>query len=235
MSLFDRFKPRPVKLSPEQARRLAAIAPFAQLGSTPLELQAWAVVDVEATGLHPQKDQLLAIGAVGLEGQIIPLGQGFECTLAANWRKPGPSVLIHGLSPSAVAEGTPPAEALLGFLEWLQGRPLLAFHASFDQGMLSRAIKLTLGLQWEAPFIDLAQVAPLLCPELATHNHSLDDWAGQFGLQTGERHNASADALLTAELALMLFSRARRQGLATPMALLEALARWHRLQHQPRF
>lgn len=235
MSLFDRFKPRPPTLSAEQTRRLATLAAPVPLGSTPLARQAWAVVDVETTGLHPQKDQLLAIGAVALDGQTIPLGQGFECTLAANWSKPGPSVLIHGLSPSAVARGTPPAEALLGFLEWLGGRPLLAFHASFDQAMLSRAIKLTLGVQWDAPFIDLAQVAPLLCPDLAAHNLSLDDWAGQFGLLTGERHNASADALLTAELALMLFSRARRQGLTTPSALVEALARWHRLQHQPRF
>lgn len=235
MKLFDRFKPRPATVSEAHARRVAALAPEMSLGATPLEAQHWAVVDVEATGLNVQKDQLLAIGAVALDGETIPLGQGFECTLAANWSKPGPSVLIHGLSPAEVAKGLPPAEALLAFLEWRGGRPLLAFHASFDQGMLNRAIRLTLGVQWEAVFIDLAEVAPLLCPEQAPRLHSLDDWAGEFGLQTGERHNASADALLTAELALVLFSVARRQGLGTPAALVEALARWRRLKAQPRF
>jgi len=234
MSLFGRFLSRAPALSDNQMRRLAALPIPIPLGATPLESQEWAVVDVEATGLQVNKDQLLAIGAVALAGQVIPLGQCFECTLAASWSKPGPSVLIHGLSPSAVARGVPPAEALLAFLEWVRGRPLLAFHAGFDQGMLNRAIKLTLGVQWEAPFVDVAEVAPLLCPELAARNHSLDDWASQFGLQTAERHNASADALLTAELALVLFSMARRQGLGTSAALIEALARWRRLKSQPR-
>jgi len=47
-----------------------------------------------------------------------------------------------------------------------------------------------------------------------------------------ERHNASADALVTAELALILFSQARRQGYAQLPALLSALARHKRRQHQ---
>ena len=52
------------------------------------------------------------------------------------------------------------------------------------------------------------------------------------GLHVQERHNASADALVTAELALILFSQARRQGYAQLPALLSALARHKRRQHQ---
>ena len=35
----------------------------------------------------------------------------------------------------------------------------------------------------------------------------LDDWINWFKLQVFERHNASADAMATAELALILFNR----------------------------
>jgi DNA polymerase-3 subunit epsilon len=233
MSLLDLFRFRAPTLSADQAVRLAALGPPAVLGDTPLEAQSWVVVDVETTGLNLQKDSVVAIGAVSLDGPIIPLGAGFECTLAIKANLAAPSTLIHGLSPAVLARGLPPAEALLRFLEYVDGRPLLAFHASFDQGMLVRAIKHTLGLQWQAPFMDLAEVAPLLCPNWAAHNHSLDDWIKQFGLHIGERHHASADALVTAELGLMLFSLARRQGLATPAALLDALSRWRRRRDQP--
>ena len=60
----------------------------------------------------------------------------------------------------------------------------------------------------------------------------LDDWVRYCGLHVQERHNASADALVTAELALILFSQARRQGYAQLPALLSALARHKRRQHQ---
>ena len=60
----------------------------------------------------------------------------------------------------------------------------------------------------------------------------LDDWMSFFGLANLQRHNAYADALATAELALILFSRARRQGLDSAYALSDALARWKRRQQQ---
>ena len=64
-------------------------------------------------------------------------------------------------------------------------------------------------------------------------NGGLDDWVEYFGLQVLQRHNASADALVTAEIALILFSRAHRQGLESPAALASALSRWQRRQHAP--
>ncbi|MDN5598173.1 MAG: 3'-5' exonuclease, partial [Pseudomonas sp.] len=49
----------------------------------------------------------------------------------------------------------------------------------------------------------------------------------------GERHHASADALATAELMLILFSRARQQQIDTPQALNERLAQWKRRKQSP--
>ncbi|MCY1559320.1 hypothetical protein D9M68_963440 [compost metagenome] len=45
-----------------------------------------------------------------------------------------------------------------------------------------------------------------------------------------QRHNASADALVTAELALILFSKARQQQLDSLHALDQRLAGWRRRQ-----
>ena len=103
---------------------------------------------------------------------------------------------------------------------------------AFYQRMLSRALHDSLGYKLQHLFIDLADVAPLLYPDAGIRKGGLDDWVRYCGLHVQERHNASADALVTAELALILFSQARRQGYAQLPALLSALARHRRRQHQ---
>ncbi|MBP5144012.1 3'-5' exonuclease, partial [Pseudomonas chlororaphis] len=63
----------------------------------------------------------------------------------------------------------------------------------------------------------------------------LDDWMGYFKLQAGERHHAAADALATAELALILFSRARQQQIHSPLNLQQRLSQWKRRQQTHSF
>jgi DNA polymerase-3 subunit epsilon len=192
-------------------RSLRLPAPAA-LDQCPLARQRMVVVDLETSGLDLQRDQLLAIGAVVIEHGAIDLAQQFECTLRQPGHRAGASTLIHGIAPSAVAAGRAPAEALLDFMAFVDDSPLLAFHAPFDQHMLERALREQLGYRLHHPFLDVAELAPLLCPEAPPHR-SLDDWLRGFRLHASERHNASADALATAELALILFNKARRQGL----------------------
>ncbi|WP_137889022.1 PolC-type DNA polymerase III [Pseudomonas sp. 2FE] len=220
-------------LCPHQLQRRERLPAAAALNQRPLREQRFVVLDLETSGLNMSRDQVLSIGAVVIEDGAIDLGQQFECTLRRATHKLSASVLIHGLAPSAIAAGSEPAEALLSFMEFLGDSPLLAFHASFDQRMLGQALKETLGYRLQHPFFDVAELAPLLCPHAAIRHGGLDDWTQHFGLQVQQRHHASADALVTAELALILFSRARQQGLDSPAGLADAGARWRRRQQAP--
>ncbi|MNJ76454.1 hypothetical protein D3C77_737380 [compost metagenome] len=74
----------------------------------------------------------------------------------------------------------------------------------------------------------MAELAPLLNPDVVLRDAGLDDWTAHFGLQAGERHHASADAQVTAELALILFSQARRQHIDSPLLLEHRLQGWRR-------
>ncbi|MGQ7816078.1 3'-5' exonuclease [Metapseudomonas furukawaii] len=226
---FTRRKSLPPDLA---ARRDRLPAPQA-LDARPLREQRFVVLDLETSGLNMSRDLVLSIGAVTLEDGAIDLGNQFECTLQRDTGKLSASVLIHGIAPSELAAGVEPAEALMSFMEFLGDSPLLAFHATFDQRMLGRALKQELDHRLRHVFLDVAELAPMLCPEAGIRNGGLDDWVEHFGLQVQQRHNAAADALVTAEIALILFSRARRQGLHTPADLASALARWQRRQHAP--
>ncbi|TBU92889.1 3'-5' exonuclease [Phytopseudomonas dryadis] len=224
---------RPSPLPPERQRRCDALPVPATLDDTPLARQRLVVLDLETSGLDLKRDQVLSIGAVVIDDGAIQLGQQFECTLQREDHRVSASVLIHGLAPSDIAAGIEPAEALLAFMEFLGDSPLLAFHAGFDQRMLARALKETLGLRLRHTFLDVAELAPMLCPQAGIRQGGLDDWTRHFGLQVHQRHHASADALVTAELALILFSRARRQQLDSLEALQQRLAGWRRRQQAP--
>jgi DNA polymerase-3 subunit epsilon len=234
MRLFNWLRGSAPQLDTATQRRLHAL-PRPTADASNLRGQRWVVLDLETTGLNLQRDVVLSIGAVVIEDGAIDLSQQFERTLLRSDHKISPSVLIHGLGPSAIAAGSEPAQALLDFMEFAAGSPLLAFHAGFDQHMLCRALKESLDYRLPQRFIDVAEMAPLLCPQANLRNAGLDDWVAHFGLQVAARHHASADALVTAELALILFSRARQHGLDSPQALEQKLAQWRRRQQAPSF
>lgn len=235
MSLFNWLRKKKPGLDSAQQQRLAQLHKPTPLGDDNLRSQRWVVVDLETSGLNLNRDQVLSIGAVVIEDGAVDFSQLFERTLQRAETKLSPSVLIHGLGPSAIAAGSDPIDALLDFMDFVGDSPLLAFHAPFDQHMLCRALKDSLGYRLTHPFLDVADIAPLLCPDAHIREAGLDDWINHFHLHVGERHHASADALATAELMLILFSRARQQHIDTPQGLQERLSQWKRRQHAPSF
>ncbi|KTC49454.1 DNA polymerase III subunit epsilon [Pseudomonas fluorescens ABAC62] len=235
MSLFNWLRTKKPGLDAAQQQRLEQLPKPLALGSNTLRAQRWVVVDLETSGLNLNRDQVLSIGAVVIEDGAVDFSQMFERTLQRADTKLNPSVLIHGLGPSAIAAGSDPVEALLDFMAYVGDSPLLAFHAQFDQHMLGRALKDSLGYRLAHTFLDVAEIAPLLCPDAPLREAGLDDWINHFKLHVGERHHASADALATAELMLILFNRARQQQIDTPLALQERLSQWRRRKHAPSF
>ncbi|MGE1174593.1 PolC-type DNA polymerase III [Pseudomonas sp. BW7P1] len=235
MNLFSWLRPASPVLADDLQRRLEKLPVIRDLSECSLREQRWVVLDLETTGLNLNKDRVLSIGAVVIEDGAIDFGQQFERTLQCRELKVSPSVLIHGLGPNAIAAGSEPAEALVDLLEFMGNSPVLAFHAPFDQHMLGRAMKEHLGHKLQQVFLDVADIAPLVCPQAHIREAGLDDWINWFRLDVFERHHASADALATAELALILFSRARQQQIHSPLNLQQRLSQWKRRQQTHSF
>ncbi|SFJ05083.1 DNA polymerase-3 subunit epsilon [Pseudomonas guineae] len=222
MSTFTWLTGHKPALTEAQLERRQQLAEAAPLDNRTLQ-QRFVVLDLETSGLNMRRDVVLSIGAVVIENSAIDLSQQFECTMQREGHQASASTLIHGIAPSEIAMGAEPAEALLAFMEFVGDSPLLAFHAEFDQRMLARALKQSLGYRLQHAFFDVAEIAPLLCPKAGVGNAGLDAWTQHFGLQVQQRHHASADALVTAELALILFSKARQQELDSLPALQQQL------------
>ncbi|GGE72189.1 MAG TPA: 3'-5' exonuclease [Paenalcaligenes hominis] len=173
------------------------------------------VFDLETTGLDTRTDTVISIGAVRLTEQGIALGNSFYQVLDIQVDLQGESQLIHGLTQKDLDKGCDPRQALFDFFHYSQNHIWLAFHAEFDRRMLKNAVLQHLGLIIDPQPIDIAYLAPLLFPELATSHSNLDDWLQVFNLPILARHNAAADALATAELLMILINKAQQLGFKT--------------------
>lgn len=229
MSFWHWLKGKP-QVSDADQLRLNHLLASEELGEQPLANQRFVVVDLEATGLHTGKDKILSIGAVVAENGGIAMGGQFARTLKRKDVKVSEAVLIHQIAPSELATGVRPETALLDFMEFTGGSPLVAFHAMFDQRLLQRELRDFFGYSFKHHFFDLAEVAPMLCPEHGMRQPRMDDWINYFGLQVLQRHNACADALATAELLLILLKKAEAQGIQSLKQLDTALHNWRRRQ-----
>ncbi|MNZ63407.1 DNA polymerase III PolC-type [compost metagenome] len=221
-------------LSNEQRQRLQQLPAAPRLEGRTLDTQRFVVLDLETTGLNVNRDIVISIGAVLIEDGAINMARQFECTLQRQLKTVTESVLIHGIAPSALASGTAPAEGLLAFMEFAGDCVFLAYHAPFDQRMLTRALKDELGYRLQHPFFDIADLAPMLFPEAFVQRGGLDHWIEFFKLDMPQRHHAAADALATAEIALILFNRARRMELDNVVELGARLGHWHRARQAAR-
>ena len=187
----------------------------------------WVVVDVETSGLDAMRDSLIAVGALAVVDGEIDLSDSFEVVLRQERPSAAGNIEIHGIGGTEQAEGREPAEALVEFLEFIGKDPLVAFHAPFDSIMLRRAMDRYLGIAFQRPWADLADIAPLAWPRYASRLSGLDDWLETFAIPVSFRHRAIADCLATAQLLLMILPQAKAIG-ASSADCLVALTGSHR-------
>ena len=214
-----------VQLTAIQQDRLARLQalPRAADWEQPFGSARLDIVDVESSGLNLRKDSLIAIGAVSLDRLLLQPTAAFEVVLRQETVSSHENILIHGISGNIQRNGHEPVEALLDFLEFNGKRPLVAYHAFFDEAMLARAMRHYLGFQYQAPWLDLAWLLPALFPEHYGGPVGLDTWLKRFGITVFARHTAISDCLATAQLTRIAIERARKKGIyhAQGLAALE--------------
>lgn len=223
MSLADWVLGRLVRLPEAEQARLRRWRAVPEPGTGQSHgAQRVVVVDVESSGLDIHRDRLIAIGAVAVDASRIALAGAFYVVLRQAVASDDDNILVHGIGGTSQVQGEEPRLALLDFLDFVGKSPLVAYHAPFDEVMLRRAMRRTLGESFARTWLDLAWLAPALDPVRAMSVRGLDGWALAFGIANHRRHHALADALATAQLYLALQCAADAKGLHRVRDLLEA-------------
>lgn len=170
----------------------------------------FVALDFESTGMNPARDEVIQVGLVPLGAERIRLGAAY-----AEWVRPtkpfaGGSVAIHGLSAERLQQAPAVAEVRPALARQLEGRVLVAHYAELERGFLKRwGIK-------PPPTVDTLMLALALdgqTTQTARRDaYTLSALAARFGVEVYGEHDALADALITAQVFLVLAHELQKKG-----------------------
>lgn len=156
-------------------------------------------LDLETTGLDPQKDTILEIGAVRFNGHRIE----DEFSMLVNPRRPIPafiSQLTH-ITDDMVRNAPRLNEVLPELDAFVGDAPIVGHNVRFDLSFLQRE-----GLFYNNDSLDTYELAGVLLPTATRYN--LGALAQSMGIMPGDAHRALADARMTQALLLRLYDKA---------------------------
>lgn len=170
-------------------------------------------IDVETTGISPEKERIIEIGAFRPE-----TGEVFRTLVHPGRPLPEHITQLTGITDEMLLGAPEETVAIGALLEFLQGDTILLGHnISFDHSFLVQAIR---RCGYEEPQflgIDTLKLSRVLCPELP--NKKLETMVAHFGLTNERAHRAFEDARVTVELYQCLKSMQKEQELFAPVPL----------------
>ena len=176
---------------------------------TPLAELPLLAVDVETTGLDADRDRLLSVGMVAINGRTIPL------PTADHWLvryhegdvSVGQSATIHGITDSQLEDGRSLLDILTDVVNAAAGRALLAHLALIEHDFISMACERAVGVPWSplrvVDTMDLERRSAVSFGRRPGRGEvRLMNARYSRGLPSYHNHNALVDALACAELYL---------------------------------
>ncbi len=162
--------------------------------------------DIETTGLKVTREAITEIGAVVLKnGKITETFQ----TFVNPGRRLTPEIIgLTGITDAMLADAPSLKEALTAFLQFVNGRVLVAHNAEFDISFIRAGCR-KVGLEFEPTYIDSLILAQNLLPEL--HKYKLDIVAEHLDLPAFNHHRASDDAGMVGYMLVPFFEKMRRE------------------------
>ncbi len=161
--------------------------------------QVCVALDLETTGIDPQRDEIIEIGAVKFLGR-----QELErfVTLVDPGRPvPAQITALTGITTTDLQGAPTPAVGVERLRAFLGAAPVVGQHLDFDLSFLQGQ-----GLVLANPVYDTFELGRMLWPAL--RSYSLANLARQVGAALKPAHRALPDALRAREVLLALWERA---------------------------
>lgn len=167
--------------------------------------RVYVAVDLETTGLDPERDAIIEVGAVKFRGEEV-LGK-FESLVDPGRPIPFKIQQLTGISNDDVRNAPPLFEVLPGLSRFVGNQPIVGHNVRFDLSFLRQRGR----FQTHAG-IDTFELAGILLPHAA--RYSLGVLAKTLGITLPATHRALDDARATHALFIALLDQASRLDLA---------------------
>ena len=158
-------------------------------------MTSYICFDLETTGLSPEKDEIIEIGAVKVvEGKVVDRFMKFV--------KPDVPISemvtgITGITNAMVADAGPTDQIIFEFLHFCEDYPVLGHNLMFDYRFMKRYAK-KYYMDFQKTGIDTLKIARKVLPDLPSR--SLENLCEHYGIENKAAHRAYHDALATAKV-----------------------------------
>jgi DNA polymerase-3 subunit epsilon len=170
----------------------------------------FAALDFETTGLDRHRDTIVSFGVVPVRDGRVIVGESVHELVRAHVPSSPESMRVHGILPRDLTDARPLSEAAESLSLALSGRFLLAWFASVEIGFLERLFGHR--RSWVHRTVDVRQMVIEL--EGLDHDvrQSLSSAAHHYGVPVANPHEALDDAMVTAQLFLVVAARLEARG-----------------------
>jgi len=168
-------------------------------------------LDLETTGLDPDKDRIVSIGLVQVEQLGIKLDSCWHQIVSTNKSLSSESVVIHQITDDQSETGLSIDKAIPELLERLKGKVMLAHNAKVEQGFINKICQTLYGSDFTIPVIDTQFLAKRSLDRsnqpYKNNDLRLFNLRKNFNMPAYKAHNALIDAVATAELFLAMVDK----------------------------
>jgi DNA polymerase-3 subunit epsilon len=193
---------------------------------TPLCDLVYVVFDSETTGLNPDTDQVVQLGAVRVVNGKVVRSEIFETLVHPGISIPKRSTDVHGINDTMVSEAPTFGEVCESFRAFAVNSVLVAHNAAFDMAFLDRQTS-KMDQRFDHPVLDTVLISAVIFGGSALH--TLDAICDRLGITIPEhqRHTAMGDAIATANALVAMIAILEGRGIQT-FGSLEKETRKHR-------
>ena len=182
--------------------------------------RTYVALDTETTGLNPERDEIIEIGAVRFRnGQVVDT---WSTLVNPRQRLPYKIQLLTGIQPEALQHAPPISTVAQPLTQFLGNSIILGHNIRFDLTFLRQQ-----GILLTNQALDTFELASILVP--GATSYSLEDLTQALGIRVESHHRALSDAMAAKDLFLALFQR----GLDMDLSILQEINRAAGQTHWP--
>ena len=198
--------------------------------------KTYCVVDTETTGLSPDWDNIIEIGAVKyadgvevdrFESLVQPPVISYDGRYVDSFIESLTGITNEMLATAPVTE-----EVIRQFDAFLGDDIIIGYNVNFDINFLYECYVKYLGKPLANDYIDIMRFSRKLYPEM--EHHRLVDMVARYGIDHERAHRAMSDVLATAECYNLMREEALKQY-GDESSFIDAFKKWKKYYYDPKY
>lgn len=162
----------------------------------------YVVVDIETTGLSPEYDEIIEIGAIRVKDGVVI--DEFQSLVKPQCRINEFTEKLTSIT-NEMLENSPELNFVLPSLKnFIADSCIIGYNVNFDLNFLYDSFFKELGFELKNNYVDVLRIARLIVNKDEIQNRKLKDIAEYFNLEVDGIHRASKDCILTLQIFIKL-------------------------------